>query len=86
MPLEMSQTIVRQLRCGERPSVPGLIRASFGIYNTLAEVDAFLGMLDRIRHGDYEGEYLQDSGTGTYAPRGTGGAMVDESWSSRSCT
>jgi len=76
MPLEISQGIARKLRCGERPDIPGLIRASFGIYNTLEEVDALVAMLDRICAGEYQGDYLRDPGTGAFRPSDA------ESWES----
>jgi len=87
MPSEVSQRILRELRCGEHPDVPGLIRASFGIYNTPAEVDWFVEMLDRVRHGEYEGEYRWDPTTRSFGSDETaGGAAVDAAWSSRFCT
>lgn len=62
---------VRQhMLAGDKREMPGLIRASFGLYNTLDEVDALAEALDRIIHGDYEGQYQQDMASGEYQLQG----------------
>jgi len=66
---EASQQIAQQMRAGERQFVPGLIRASFGIYNTVSEVDELVTMLDRIASRTYDGEYLLDPAVGAYIPQ-----------------
>ena len=48
--------------------MPGLVRASFGLYNTREEIDAFVEALKRIAHGEYKGKYHQDSASGEYYP------------------
>ena len=53
---------------GDRRSVPGLVRASFGLYNTLADVDALAAALARIARRDWRGRYRQDAPTGDFAP------------------
>ena len=50
--------------------MPGLVRASFGLYNTLADVDALAAALSRIARGDWRGRYGQDAPTGDFAPVG----------------
>ncbi len=55
---------------GIRISRPGMVRASFGCYNTIKEVDHFVDALTRIVAGDIQGEYEQDPATGDYWPRG----------------
>jgi len=55
---------------GTRVGLPGLVRISFGCYNTLEEVDHAVDVLARIAAGDIEGEYEQDPGSGAYWPRG----------------
>lgn len=52
----------------DRRQNPGLIRASFGLYNTLAEVDTFVTALAAIADGRYHGRYHQDPATGEYHP------------------
>lgn len=57
------------LRAGDRRHVPGLVRASFGLYNTVAEIDALAGALGVIARGEYHGTYIQDRTSGDYRPR-----------------
>jgi selenocysteine lyase/cysteine desulfurase len=58
------------LRAGDRSQLPGLVRASFGLYNTGEEVDALASALETIARGAYCGEYVQDRTTGDFRPRG----------------
>jgi selenocysteine lyase/cysteine desulfurase len=46
--------------------MPGMVRISFGMYNTIAEVDSFIEALSEIARGAYEGEYVQDRVSGEY--------------------
>lgn len=55
---------------GSRARLPGLVRASFGCYNTLEEVDHFTAMLAKVVAGDYQGNYVQDPASGAYWPEG----------------
>ncbi len=55
---------------GDRTRSPGMVRISFGAYNTAEDVDALVGMLRRITCGDYEGVYHQLPETGDYSPVG----------------
>jgi cysteine desulfurase/selenocysteine lyase len=55
---------------GTRVGLPGLVRISFGCYNTLEEVDHAADVLARIAAGEIEGEYEQDPGSGAYWPQG----------------
>lgn len=50
--------------------MPGLIRASFGLYNTFEDVDALVEALTRIVRGEYAGEYHQDTASGEFRPAG----------------
>jgi cysteine desulfurase/selenocysteine lyase len=54
----------------DRRGNPGLVRASFGMYNTLEEVDAFVEALDKILRGEYKGVYVQDPASGDFLPDG----------------
>lgn len=51
-------------------NMPGLVRASFGLYNTIEEVDVFVDALEKIMRGDYAGRYRQDPASGDYVPEG----------------
>lgn len=54
---------------GDKSDMPGLMRASFGMYNTIDDVDALAEALLRISQGDYHGKYIQDGTTGEFTPR-----------------
>ena len=60
----------RQIVDGDWSQLPGLVRVSLGLYNTKEEVDQLVQMLLRISQGQYEGDYLLDTGSGAYLPRG----------------
>ncbi len=51
---------------GTRVGLPGLVRISFGCYNTTEEVDHAVEMLARIAAGDLAGDYEQDPVSGAY--------------------
>lgn len=61
---------------GDRSQLPGLVRASFGCYNTKEEIDTLVEWLQRIQRGDYRGEYTLNPHSGSYAPRGWNSAQV----------
>jgi selenocysteine lyase/cysteine desulfurase len=68
--LGLSENDVRGFRAamtaGDRRSMPGLVRVSFGLYNTFEEVDVLIEALERIAQGDYQGKYVQQRATGEY--------------------
>ena len=68
-PAEIEQAHAALLANDHRQS-PGLVRASFGLYNTREEVDVFIDALAAILRGDYTGRYHQDPTTGDYVPAG----------------
>jgi hypothetical protein len=53
---------------GDRTEMPGMIRASFGLYNTEEEIDHLVEALERIERGDYQGRYTQYKATGEFIP------------------
>jgi len=55
---------------GTRVGLPGLVRMSFGCYNTVEEVNHAVEVLARIAADDILGDYEQDPGSGAYWPRG----------------
>lgn len=55
------------MAAGDRSALPGLVRVSFGIYNTMAEVDLLADALSRISRGSYHGDYHQDLASGEYS-------------------
>jgi len=55
---------------GIRVRVPGMIRISFGIYNTTAEIDRFIDTIDMIIAREYKGKYSVDKKSGESYPAG----------------
>jgi cysteine desulfurase / selenocysteine lyase len=53
-----------QINQGNRSKVPGLVRISFGIYNTKTEIDSFIRVLKTIVQKKYKGQYFMDSHSG----------------------
>lgn len=53
-----------------RYHVPGMIRISFGLYNTKSEIDRFFEMAEKIVKGTYKGEYHVEKRSGEAFPRG----------------
>jgi cysteine desulfurase/selenocysteine lyase len=66
---DAARTRARML-AGDRSEMPGLIRASLGLYNTLEEVERFTEAVEAITRGDYQRVYIQDVATGEFAPEG----------------
>ncbi len=54
---------------GDKADMPGLVRASFGCYNTTDDIDRLAEMLERIAKGDYRGRY-QQLPSGEFVPEG----------------
>jgi cysteine desulfurase / selenocysteine lyase len=67
---DQASDVRQHILAGDRSDMPGLIRASFGIYNTLEDVDILLEALRHISKGEYKGKYSQDGLTGEYTPLG----------------
>ncbi|MCC7160985.1 MAG: aminotransferase class V-fold PLP-dependent enzyme [Anaerolineae bacterium] len=59
-----------EIKRGSRTNLPGLVRISFGIYNTRAEIARLLEALAVIAQDRYQGVYEQDPASGSYAPQG----------------
>jgi hypothetical protein len=49
--------------------MPGLVRISFGCYNTEAEIDWLIEALELITKRRYQGKYRFDTATGSFVPR-----------------
>jgi cysteine desulfurase / selenocysteine lyase len=52
-----AESLVERQLAGERVELPGAVRASFGIYNTLEEVDRLAETLIHVRDGRFSGSY-----------------------------
>jgi selenocysteine lyase/cysteine desulfurase len=65
-----AERVRQEMLAHDRRQMPGLVRASFGLYNTIEEVDTFLEALAKIARGEYRGRYQQDTASGDYTPEG----------------
>jgi len=65
-----AQVVRSHMLAGDRSDMPGMIRASFGLYNTFADVDALIEALSCIASNQYKGHYTQVISTGEYMPAG----------------
>jgi selenocysteine lyase/cysteine desulfurase len=67
---EEANEVRDQIQAGDRSDMPGLVRVSFGLYNSTNEIDELIESLFHILRGDYAGNYLQDPASGEYFPEG----------------
>jgi selenocysteine lyase/cysteine desulfurase len=67
---EQTARVRDEMLAHDRSEMPGLVRASFGLYNTVEEVDAFAAALEKIARGEYHGRYHQEKASGDYVPEG----------------
>ena len=58
------QQIRVRIAAGDRTAMPGMVRVSFGSYNTFDEVDALAEALGAIARGEYRGTYTHDRASG----------------------
>jgi cysteine desulfurase/selenocysteine lyase len=69
---ERAEGVRAQILSGDRRSVPGMVRISFGLYNTIEEIDALMEALDCIVRRAYRGKYNQAITSGEFMPAGWG--------------
>lgn len=55
---------------GDKSGKPGMVRISFGAYNSFDDVDALVDVLRRITRNEYCGKYYPIPESGEYAPVG----------------
>ena len=55
---------------GDKSEMPGLVRASFGCYNSKEDVDRLIDMLERIAENDFVDNYELNRASGEYSPIG----------------
>ena len=65
------------MAAGDRSAMPGMVRASFGMYNTIDDVDALVHALAKISRGEFKGDYLQDRASGDYSAQGWAPDVAD---------
>lgn len=79
--LDLAPDDVRRLRekmtAGDRRAMPGMVRISFGSYNTFEDVDAVVDALRKIARGEYRGTYVQDRASGEFAALGFSPDVAD---------
>ena len=56
----------RRIEAGDRASIPGCVRVSVGVYNTLEDIGLLGDALDAIAAGRIAGDYRLDPRTGEY--------------------
>ena len=59
-----------QMMGGDRSNMPGMVRASFGLYNSSDEIEALIEALRAILLGNYQGNYVQERASGEFIPQG----------------
>ena len=64
---EESNRVRAEILADDRHDMPGLVRISFGMYNTAEEVDTLVQALTNITRGKYYGRYEQEGKSGEYA-------------------
>ena len=68
--LNVSQKGLEQFReevmAGDRRRMPGVVRISFGMYNTKQEIDVLAEGLTAIASGAWQGNYRQEKSTGDF--------------------
>ncbi len=58
-----------RMLAGDKSDMPGMVRASFGCYNTTEDIDKLIAMLTRIQNKDYQGDYEQEIRSGEFIPK-----------------
>lgn len=69
-PSEQIAQLKQELKAGIRTHLPGYTRASFGIYNTEAEVDMLVDLLKMLSKGEFAGQYEQNERSGAFYAKG----------------
>jgi cysteine desulfurase/selenocysteine lyase len=64
-----AEELEKQIIDGDRSKLPGAVRASFGMYNTIKEIDRFIEILKEIANYNYNGEYILNRNKGDYRPK-----------------
>jgi len=67
---DTSKAVRGQIIAHDKREIPGLVRISFGLYNTTEEVDRVIESLTNIQLGKYYGKYIQDTPSGAFVPEG----------------
>jgi cysteine desulfurase/selenocysteine lyase len=68
VPDNEQRTIRTRLGIGQHSDIPGAIRVSFGLYNTMEEVERLTSVLDMIIEHGWKGDYRDDPRDGSFHP------------------
>jgi cysteine desulfurase/selenocysteine lyase len=68
--IEQAHVLEENILHHDRRTVPGAVRISFGMYNTKAEIDRMIDLLQLIAADKYKGRYEVSRKTGEYHPQG----------------
>jgi len=61
-------TWINDILHGDKKQLPGALRVSFGVYNTLEEIDILIEALKNIAQGNFKLNYTQNISTGEFHP------------------
>ncbi len=64
-----AKKVTQEILAGDRTRLPGMVRASFGCYNSMEDIDRLIEMLHRIARNEFSDEYVLDKVTGGYWPK-----------------
>ena len=64
-------TVRAAMASGDRSTVPGLVRISFGMYNSIKDIDRLAAALERISAGRLRATYRQDRDSGEFTAEGS---------------
>jgi cysteine desulfurase/selenocysteine lyase len=70
VPEAKARAVREKILSGDRREMPGLLRASFGLYNSFEDVDWLAEALGRIQRGQYQGKYQVNPASGEFIPAG----------------
>jgi cysteine desulfurase/selenocysteine lyase len=62
------EALLERVRAGDRSGLPGFVRVSLALYNTLEEIDYLAQALKEIRAHGPRGRYVVNRATGEYRP------------------
>ncbi|MCU7493979.1 MAG: aminotransferase class V-fold PLP-dependent enzyme [Ignavibacteria bacterium] len=65
---EEAQSWRTQMLQGDKSDMPGMVRISFGCYNTMEDIDKLLEMVEKVSRGEYSGKYQVIKKSGEYMP------------------
>jgi selenocysteine lyase/cysteine desulfurase len=65
---EETRMVRQHMLAHDKSNMPGLIRASFGLYNNTEEIDYLVEALTCITQGKYLGKYSQNIASGEFLP------------------